>query len=72
MSDWLMRVIRAEAKNLIALAADDDELRAGLRALANEILAATEDPGSRPLPRPLEADVRRLSSRPDPTATRRT
>ena len=43
MSDWLMRVIKAEAKHLIALAADDDELRADLRALANEILAATED-----------------------------
>ena len=43
MSDWLMRVIKAEAKQLIALAADDDELRADLRALANEILAATED-----------------------------
>jgi hypothetical protein len=45
MSDWLMRVIKAEAKQLIALAADDDELRADLRALANEILAATESPG---------------------------
>jgi hypothetical protein len=43
MSDWLMRVIKAEAKHLIALAADDDELRADLRALANEILAATAD-----------------------------
>jgi hypothetical protein len=46
MSDWLMRVIKAEAKQLIALAADDDELRADLRALANEILAATEEPGA--------------------------
>ena len=43
MSDWLMKVIKAEAKQLIALAADDDELRADLRALANEILAATEE-----------------------------
>ena len=43
MSDWLMRVIKAEAKQLLALAADDDELRADLRALANEILAATEE-----------------------------
>jgi hypothetical protein len=43
MSDWLMRVIKAEAKHLIALAADDNELRADLRALANEILAATAD-----------------------------
>ena len=56
MSDWLMRVIRAEAKNLIALAADDDELRAGLRALANEILAATEDPGIETAAAHVEAD----------------
>ena len=41
MSDWLMRVIKAEAKRLIELAADDDELRADLRALAESILAAT-------------------------------
>jgi hypothetical protein len=44
MSDWLMRVIRAEAKQLIELAADDDELRAGLRELAESILAATDAP----------------------------
>ena len=43
MSDWLMRVIKAEAKQLLALAADDQELRIHLRALANEILAATEE-----------------------------
>ncbi len=42
MSDWLMKVIKAEAKHLIALAAEDSELRADLRALAEEILAATE------------------------------
>lgn len=41
MSDWLMRVIKAEASRLIELAADDDELRADLRALAESILAAT-------------------------------
>ena len=41
MSDWLMRVIKAEAERLIELAADDDELRADLRALAESILAAT-------------------------------
>ena len=56
MSDWLMRVMRDEAKNLIALAADDDELRAGLRALANEILAATEDPGIETAAAHVEAD----------------
>jgi hypothetical protein len=43
MSDWLMRVIRAEAKSLVALAAEDEELRADLRSLAEEILAATAD-----------------------------
>jgi len=37
-----MRVIKAEAKRLIELAADDDELRADLRAVAEAILAATE------------------------------
>ena len=42
MSDWLMRVIKAEAKQLLGLAADDDELRTDLRALATEILVATE------------------------------
>jgi hypothetical protein len=41
MSDWLMRVIKAEAKSLLVLAAEDAELRADLRALAQEILAAT-------------------------------
>src|SRR5271157_731887 len=42
MSDWLMRTIRAEARRLLELAADDGRLRADLRALAEEILAATE------------------------------
>ncbi len=45
MSDWLMRVIKAEAKHLISLAAEDQELRADLRTLAREILAATEETG---------------------------
>jgi hypothetical protein len=40
MSDWLMRVIKAEAERLIEMAALDDELRADLRALAESILAA--------------------------------
>jgi hypothetical protein len=44
MSEWLMRVMRAEASRLIELAADDDELRADLRALAESILAATAPP----------------------------
>jgi hypothetical protein len=41
MSDWLLRVIKAEAERLIELAAEDDELRADLRELAESILAAT-------------------------------
>ncbi len=45
MSDWLMKVIKAEAERLIALSTEDDELRADLRALAEQILAATEDSG---------------------------
>src|SRR4051812_10974350 len=45
MSDWLMKVIRAEADRLLELSAEDDELRADLRALAEKILAATQDPG---------------------------
>ena len=44
MSDWLMRVINAEAERLIELAVEDDELRADLRALAESILAATTPP----------------------------
>jgi hypothetical protein len=43
MSDWLMKVIRAEADRLLELAADDDELRADLRVLARRILDATEE-----------------------------
>ncbi len=46
MSDWLMRVIKAEASRLIELAADDGELRADLRALAESILAATAPPSN--------------------------
>jgi len=42
MSDWLMKTIRAEAQRLLELAADDGELRADLRALAEEILAASD------------------------------
>ncbi len=42
MSDWLMKAICAEARRLLELAADDDELRGDLRALAEEILAATD------------------------------
>jgi hypothetical protein len=45
MSDWLMKVIKAEAERLIALSTEDDELRADLRSLAEQILAATEGSG---------------------------
>ena len=38
-----MKTIRAEARRLLELAAGDDELRADLRALAEEILASTAD-----------------------------
>ena len=41
MSDWLMKMIRAEARRLLELAAGDEDLRADLRALAQEILAST-------------------------------
>ena len=44
MADWLMKVIKAEAERLIDLAAQDDKLRADLRALAESILAATTAP----------------------------
>ncbi len=53
MSDWLMRVMKAEAERLIAMAADDDQLRGDLRALAEAILAATE---------PLPADQRECAA----------
>ena len=41
VSDWLMKTIRAEARRLMELAAGDEELRADLRGLAEEILAFT-------------------------------
>ncbi len=59
MSDWLMKVIRSEAKHLIALAADDEELCADLRALAEEILAATESSRVETEPAPFQPDSSR-------------
>jgi hypothetical protein len=56
MADWLMKVIKSEAKQLIALAAADDDLRAELRALAEEILAATEKSQVEAKPAPLPLD----------------
>jgi len=55
MSDWLMRVIKSEAERLIELAAEDNELRADLRALAQAILAATEVPHSEKDPAPAKS-----------------
>jgi hypothetical protein len=42
MSGWEMKIITAETQRLLALAASDPDLRAELRALAEEILRATE------------------------------
>ena len=44
MSEWLMKVIKAEAERLVELAAGDEKLRSDLRELAEWILAATELP----------------------------
>jgi hypothetical protein len=44
MSGWPLKILTAEAHRLIALAAEDADLRADLRAPAQEILAATEAP----------------------------
>jgi hypothetical protein len=49
MADWLMKTIRAEARRLLELSAEDAALRADLRALAEEILAATALSSSPPL-----------------------
>ncbi|MGO9600312.1 MAG: hypothetical protein ACLP7Q_20195 [Isosphaeraceae bacterium] len=46
MADWLMKTIRAEARRLLELSAEDTALRADLRALAEEILAATALPST--------------------------
>ena len=59
MADWLMRVIKSEAKHLIELAAEDEELRADLRALAEEILAATESSRVEMDPAPSQPDSTR-------------
>src|SRR5271157_4590286 len=57
MSEWLMKTIRAEARRLLELAADDGELRADLRALAEEILAATEASSPSVSPSGIEPDM---------------
>lgn len=64
MSDWLLRVIKAEAKSLLELAAEDAELRADLKALAQEILAATAalDAGADAAPAGLPAEAAATST----------
>ncbi len=65
MPGWEMKIIEAEARRLLALAAEDDELRADLRALARSILEATgdeaieddQDAGSQPDPTPKQPTV---------------
>jgi hypothetical protein len=42
MSAWEMKIIRAEVDRLMVLAAEDEDLRVELRALAGSILAATD------------------------------
>src|SRR5262249_38886002 len=59
MTDWLTRVIRNEAKQLISLAAEDEELRAELRAIAAETLAGTEN---------TQVEARSACLQPDPSA----
>ena len=44
MSVWEMKIIAEEARRLIAMSAQDADLRAELRALAEKILEATECP----------------------------
>ncbi|QDV34378.1 hypothetical protein [Tautonia plasticadhaerens] len=65
MPGWEMKIIEAEAERLLSLAAGDADLRAELRALAQVILAATEEPppsvvpaeGSHPDPAPALPDA---------------
>src|SRR5262245_4229604 len=44
MSDWDMKFLTSESQRLMAMSAQDPDLRAELRALAMEILEATEAP----------------------------
>ena len=55
MADWLMKVIKAEAARLLDLAAEDAELRADLRALAQRDPVATADQERPSIPAPLIA-----------------
>lgn len=60
MPDWQMKIITAEARRLLELAAEDAGLRAELRALAEEILAATEAPDPDAEPSPAATDTAKL------------
>src|SRR5262245_64354723 len=64
MTDWQMKIIAAEAERLIELAAEDADLRADLRLLAQRILAATLEPQT-----DHEATPTNSSSPAEPTST---
>ncbi|MBV8488160.1 MAG: hypothetical protein JO161_07760 [Planctomycetaceae bacterium] len=69
MADWLMKMIRAEAQRLLELSADDPTLRADLRALAEEILAATALPSPpAPAEEPLAPNLPRSAKSTDAVA----
>ena len=65
MPGWEMKIIEAEARRLLSLAAEDAELRADLRALALAILAATEAPQTE-TPVPPAAKETGAGREPDP------
>ncbi len=60
MAGWELKIIEAEAQRLIIQAAEDADLRADLRALANQILEATETP--RPDSNPTEHSLANAAS----------
>ena len=61
MPAWEMKIITAEVQRLLAMAAHDAGLREELRALAEDILRATE--GSPPETTPSNAVRHRLARR---------
>ena len=66
MPGWEMKIIEAEARRLLPLAAEDADLRADLRALALAILAATEAPQTGAADRSRRPQCLRLPGRPEP------
>ena len=69
MSAWEMKIIAAEAQRLLALAVQDAGLREELRALAEDILRATE--GSPPGTTTPEAVRRRIAREMSPVTRRK-